>query len=468
MTPRRSGPTAQGLARSLVDARPTGSSTSSPASGTPSSPSTRWSPTTPPWPRPSASGSPTRSAEPEPRSFSIPVCYGGEHGPDLDDVAEVLDLTPDEVIALHTAQPFVLRFVGSPVTALFVEIPDLPAEIPRVASPGSGSPPGSVALSGRQSMIYPVPSPGGWRLIGRTPLRLFDVADPDLVPYRTGDLVRFVAIGADEWDDHAGRRPAARRMNVTTLTVEQPGLTTVQDLGRPGYGRLGVAANGAADRYAAAVASALVANDAHDPLLEVTATGFSFSVDRPSLVAVTGAAEEVEVDGAAQPVWQTLAVPAGARVAVAEPRRGLRSYVAVGGRLRAEPTLGSVAPDPLLEVGPRLDAGETLEVATGYAGLDHPHTVIPVFRFRVDRPALSHDWSIDVTPGPDTTEFGDDVLADGCVRGRSRVGLRRAAADRVDARPGSAAARSCPAAYPSAPSRSRPPAACWRCCADGC
>ncbi len=202
-------------------------------------------------------------------------------------------------------------------------------------------------------------------------------------------------------------------MNVTTLTVEQPGLTTAQDLGRPGYGRLGVAANGAADRYAAAVASALVANDAHDPLLEVTATGFVFSVDRPSLVAVTGAAEEVEVDGAAQPVWQTLAVPAGARIAVAEPRRGLRSYVAVGGRLRADRTLGSVAPDPLLEVGPRLDAGATLEVATRYAGLDHPHTVIPVFRFRVDRPALTHDWTIDVTPGPDTSQFGDGVLADG-------------------------------------------------------
>ncbi len=148
-------------------------------------------------------------AEPEPRSFSIPVCYGGEHGPDLDDVAEVLGLPPDEVISLHTAQPFVLRFVGSPVTALFVEIPDLPAEIPRVASPRVRITPGSVALSGRQSMIYPVPSPGGWRLIGRTPLRLFDVADPDLVPYRTGDLVRFVAIGADEWDDHAGRRPEA-------------------------------------------------------------------------------------------------------------------------------------------------------------------------------------------------------------------------------------------------------------------
>jgi allophanate hydrolase subunit 1 len=55
-------------------------------------------------------------------------------------------------------------------------------------------------------MIYPVPSPGGWRLLGRTPVRLFDLADPDLVTYRPGDLVRFVLIEADAWDEHSGRR----------------------------------------------------------------------------------------------------------------------------------------------------------------------------------------------------------------------------------------------------------------------
>ncbi len=202
-------------------------------------------------------------------------------------------------------------------------------------------------------------------------------------------------------------------MSVTTLTVVRPGLTTVQDLGRSGYGRFGVAANGAGDRYSAAVASALVANDITDPLLEVTATSLAFTVDRPALVAVTGAADRVEVDGHQQPVWQTIAVPAGAQVVVAEPVYGLRSYVAVGGQVQAKTTLGSVAPDPLLEVGTRLGAGDTIEVATRYAGLDHPYTVIPVFRFRVPRPAFRHDWVIDVTPGPETAQFGGEVLTTG-------------------------------------------------------
>lgn len=139
------------------------------------------------------------------RSFSIPVLYGGEAGPDLTDVAGELDLSPDDLVALHSGEPWVLRFVGSPVAALFVDVP-LPDEVPRMRSPRTRIPPGSVAVSGRQSMIYPVPSPGGWRLIGRTPVTMFDLADPDLVTYRPGDLVRFVPIEADAWDEHAGRR----------------------------------------------------------------------------------------------------------------------------------------------------------------------------------------------------------------------------------------------------------------------
>lgn len=198
---------------------------------------------------------------------------------------------------------------------------------------------------------------------------------------------------------------------MTMLTVDQPGLTTVQDLGRPGYARLGVAGNGAGDRHAAAVASVLVGNPPGRPLLEVTATALSFEVDRPSLVAVTGAAHEVTVDGHPQPVWQTLVVPAGAQVAVAEPGRGLRSYVAVGGELDAPRTLGSVAPDPLLDVGTRLEAGDRLTVRSSFCGLDHPYSRIPLFRFPVARPAPPERFTIDVTPGPEADEFAPDALA---------------------------------------------------------
>ena len=144
----------------------------------------------------------------EQRTFTIPVVYGGEHGPDLDDVAAILGLTPQQVVELHTREPWLLRFVGSPVAAPFVELADVPAPVPRVPSPRVRIPPGSVAMSGRQSMIYPVGSPGGWRLVGRTPVRLFDLSDPDVVPYRAGDLLRFRAVAADAWDDLVGQAAA--------------------------------------------------------------------------------------------------------------------------------------------------------------------------------------------------------------------------------------------------------------------
>lgn len=140
------------------------------------------------------------------RTFSVPVVYGGEAGPDLTDVADELGMSPDELVGLHTSESWVLRFVGSPVAALFADVPPLPADVPRMRSPRTRIPPGSVAVSGRQSMIYPVPSPGGWRLLGRTPVTLFDLSDPDLVTYRPGDRVRFVPIEADAWDEHSSRR----------------------------------------------------------------------------------------------------------------------------------------------------------------------------------------------------------------------------------------------------------------------
>jgi biotin-dependent carboxylase-like uncharacterized protein len=195
----------------------------------------------------------------------------------------------------------------------------------------------------------------------------------------------------------------------TVLRVGDPGITTVQDLGRPGYSRFGVGLNGAGDRHAAAVAATLVGNEPGSPLFETTATGWSFTLDRPALVAVTGAADRVTVAGQHQPAWQTLVVPADRRVVVEPPDRGWRTYVAIGGVLDAERTLGSVAPDPLLGVGTRLEGGDELAVRTRFAGLTHPHTVIPVFRFPVDHAASGHAWEIAVTPGPEADEFASDV-----------------------------------------------------------
>ena len=195
----------------------------------------------------------------------------------------------------------------------------------------------------------------------------------------------------------------------TVLRVGDPGLTTVQDLGRPGYGRLGVGLNGAGDRHAAAVASALVGNDADSPCSRPPPPAGRSRSTGPRSSRSPAPPTEVTVAGQPQPAWQTLVVPADRPVVVEPPDRGWRTYVAIGGSLDADRTLGSVAPDPLLGVGTRLEAGDELVVRTRFAGFTHPHTVIPVFRFPVDHPAPGHAWEIAVTPGPEAAEFAPDT-----------------------------------------------------------
>lgn len=133
--------------------------------------------------------------------LEVPVCYGGELGPDLDEVAEATALAPAEVIALHTSveyRVFVIGFV--PGFAYMGPLAPSLASIGRRPSPRTRVPAGSVAIAGGQTGIYPMETPGGWRILGRTPLRPFDEARTPPVLFAAGDRVRFRAIDRAEFD----------------------------------------------------------------------------------------------------------------------------------------------------------------------------------------------------------------------------------------------------------------------------
>ncbi len=134
------------------------------------------------------------------RVVEIPVCYGAEFGPDLESVASHTGLAAEEVVRAHSAADYRVAFLG--FTAGFAYLDGMPQRLstPRLSTPRRAVAPGSVGIAGGQTGIYPTETPGGWRLIGRTPLRMFDpkVRQPTLV--LPGDCVRFVSIARAEFE----------------------------------------------------------------------------------------------------------------------------------------------------------------------------------------------------------------------------------------------------------------------------
>lgn len=131
-----------------------------------------------------------------PRVIDIPVCYGGDHGPDLDDVARACGLAPAQVIERHARPHYLVAMLGfSPGFPYLLGL-DATLAVPRLATPRVRVPAGSVGIGGGQTGVYPHAGPGGWRLIGRTPLVLFDARRDPPATVLPGDRVRFVPVDA--------------------------------------------------------------------------------------------------------------------------------------------------------------------------------------------------------------------------------------------------------------------------------
>jgi inhibitor of KinA len=144
------------------------------------------------------------------RVLRVPACYGGELGPDLEDVARYSGLAPDQVADIHAGATYTVCMLG--FTPGFPYLGGMPPRIatPRLETPRQRIPAGSIGIAGEQTGIYPVESPGGWRLVARTPLRLFDPGAPSPFLLAPGDRVRFAPVSRADFEEIA-RQVAARR-----------------------------------------------------------------------------------------------------------------------------------------------------------------------------------------------------------------------------------------------------------------
>lgn len=290
-----------------------------------------------------------RSIEKVGRKIIIPVVYGREYGPDLTDVARFHGLTEEQVVEIHSGREYRVYMVG--FVAGFPYLGEVADEIatPRLETPRLKVPAGSVGIAEKQTGIYPCEAPGGWRIIGRTPLRLFNPLQQPPVVLQLGDIVKFKPISEKEFritENTSQKQPADRfpknKKGIKVFQVLKPGFfTTVQDLGRYGYLRYGVPISGAMDTFSLVAANLLVANNPNDACLEITLIGPELQALTKTQIAITGGAASPKINGQHVPMWQTLEVQEGAVVSFGKVESGCRAYLSIRGGVDTPPVLGS-------------------------------------------------------------------------------------------------------------------------------
>ncbi|MEG0225467.1 MAG: carboxyltransferase domain-containing protein [Comamonas sp.] len=376
----------------------------------------------------------------------IPVHYDGE---DLREVADILGVAPADVVRMHTGGEYSVAFTGFAPGFAYLSGGDARLDVPRRKTPRTRIPAGAVGLAGTFSGVYPQASPGGWQIIGTTPVQMWDLerVAPSLL--RPGYRVQFVDIAtlspealAALMTACAGERVAAPAGTGdaagAAFRVEAPGLQTLfQDGGRLGHAGQGVGASGAMDRGALRAANRVVGNVAHGlgvdtACLEVAYGGLTLEALQPAVLAVTGADALVEVLTAqgrryAVNTYAALALDAGDRLIVGTPAAGSRNYVAVRGGWSVAPVLGSASTDTLARVGPAaLAAGDALRVGST-AGLP---AVALAEQAAFAMPRADEEICLDVVLGPRTDWFAEQSLELLCSQAwavtpqSNRVGIR--------------------------------------------
>jgi KipI family sensor histidine kinase inhibitor len=270
-------------------------------------------------------------AAPPPPVIEVPVVYGG---PDLQNLASALKLSEKEIIALHSGAEYTVAAVG--FSPGFPYLTGLPAElrIPRQHTPRAVEA-GSVAIAGDQSGIYPFASQGGWHVLGRTSARLFDPQRAKPALLKPGDRLHFVPV--DRLESSPLPEPSEAPVEGAMEIIEPGALTTVQDLGRPGFQKIGVSPGGAADPISARVVNRLVGNPDDAAVLECTMTGPVLRFHEAARVAWVG--------WAGTQSGKPVEVSAGGKIDLTGRLLAVRGYIAVSGGIDVPLVMASRSTD---------------------------------------------------------------------------------------------------------------------------
>ncbi len=355
------------------------------------------------------------------RLVEIPTLYDGQ---DLDDVAGACGLHRGDVIELHSSVEYRVLMLGFSPGFGYMGFVDERLRVPRRKTPRTRVPAGSVAVAGAQTGVYPRALPGGWNLLGRSSLTLFDPGSRDPSVLAPGDRVRFVSVASLQAPEPVRRSSLSTGRGVRVL---DPGLlTTVQDAGRAGLRRLAVPLAGYADRGAAEDANRCVGNRPGSPVIELCGPGMRLAFDKASLIAITGARVTATLQRGDQ-VSGPMSVPMNVSVRVRPTNvltieglaGGARGYVAIAG-LDAPRVLGSASTDLGSGFLRPLENGDELTVSVFDSERALRDPIVPT----------RHSDVVRVILGPQADHFDPSVI-ETFLRRSWQVGLDT---DRVGAR----------------------------------
>ncbi len=354
----------------------------------------------------------------EGKRVEVPVVYDG---PDLGELADWAGMDPEEVVRLHAGRGYRVFAVGFVPGFAFMAEVDRRIAKPRRPEPRREVPAHSVGIAGRQTGIYPLKSPGGWNLIGRTRVRVFDPHRDRPFLLEPGDRVRFLPEPGPVPAPPEPLELLPEEPERPVLRVLTPGLLDLAvDAGRFLAGRYGLARSGPADPYAAGVANRLVGNPPGAVLLEFNQRGPELLVLAPAVFAFAGFGLEVRKNGSPLPPWRSFSAAPGDVLTFPPGKRGVRGYLAVAGGLALRTFFQSASVDLRGRIGRPLREGDVLGLAAIRA-VRPGRSFAPTY-------APGHRVLLRIRPGPQAAPDALAALTEGVfeVTGADRMGVRLA------------------------------------------